>query len=46
LTNKEIAAELHLSENTVKWYVQEILAKLDVHNRVQAAIVAKELHLL
>jgi DNA-binding NarL/FixJ family response regulator len=46
LTNKEIAAELHLSENTVKWYVQEILTKLDVRNRVQAALLAKELHLL
>lgn len=46
LTNKEIAAELYLSENTVKWYVQEILTKLDVHNRVQAVCLAKELHLL
>jgi DNA-binding NarL/FixJ family response regulator len=46
LTNKEIASRLELSTNTVKWYVQEILSKLGARNRVQAAILAKELGLL
>ena len=39
-TNREIAAEVHLSENTVKTHVQEIFRKLGVRNRVEAAILA------
>ena len=39
-SNREIAAEVHLSENTVKSHVQEIFRKLGVHNRVEAAILA------
>lgn len=39
-TNREIAARIHLSENTVKSHVQEIFRKLDVGNRVQAALKA------
>jgi len=42
LTNKEIGGQLHLSENTVKGYVKEILAKLGVRNRVEAVLQAKE----
>jgi DNA-binding NarL/FixJ family response regulator len=42
LTNKEIGGQLHLSENTVKGYVKEILAKLGVRNRVEAVLRAKE----
>ncbi len=38
--NKEIGLTLHLTEKTVKHYVTNILQKLQVHNRVQAAIVA------
>jgi DNA-binding NarL/FixJ family response regulator len=39
-SNREIAAEVHLSENTVKTHVQEIFRKLGVRNRVEAAILA------
>jgi two-component system response regulator DevR len=46
LTNKEIGEQLSLSENTVKGYVKEILAKLGVRNRVEAVLQAKERGLL
>jgi DNA-binding NarL/FixJ family response regulator len=42
LTNKEIGSQLHLSENTVKGYVKDVMAKLDVHNRIEAVLLAKE----
>jgi DNA-binding NarL/FixJ family response regulator len=40
LGNTEIAAQLYISENTVKNHVSSILAKLDVDNRVQASVRA------
>lgn len=40
LSNREIAGRLHLSENTVKSHVQQIFRKLDVSNRVEAALRA------
>jgi DNA-binding NarL/FixJ family response regulator len=40
-SNKEIGVQLHLTEKTVKHYVTNILQKLQVHNRVQAAILAQ-----
>ncbi len=41
-TNKEIAADVFLSDKTVKNYVSSILAKLDLQRRAQAAaFVAK-----
>lgn len=39
-TNREIAARLHLSEKTVKYYVTNVLIKLHVRNRVEAALIA------
>lgn len=45
-TNREIADQLHLAENTVKDYVGKILSKLFVKNRRQAVERAKELGLL
>jgi two-component system NarL family response regulator len=39
-TNKEIAAQLFISENTVKNHLRNILAKLHLQNRVQAAAYA------
>ncbi len=42
LSNKEIAAQLYLSEKTIKHRVSEILSKLSLHNRTQAAIWAVE----
>lgn len=39
-SNKEIAAELFLSEKTVKHHMTNILQKLHVRSRVQAALLA------
>ncbi len=39
-TNPEIAARLYLSEGTVRNHVSAILAKLDVADRTQAAVIA------
>lgn len=41
LSNKEVAARLHLSEKTVKHYMTIIMEKLGVRNRVEAALLAK-----
>ena len=40
LTNRQIAAELHLAEKTVKNYVSNLLAKLGMERRTQAAVFA------
>jgi DNA-binding NarL/FixJ family response regulator len=42
LTNGEIAANLFLSEATVKTHVNHVLQKLDLRNRVQAVVIAYE----
>jgi DNA-binding NarL/FixJ family response regulator len=42
LTNQEIAKQLYLSENTVKYHVHSILEKLGLPSRRAAAIFAKE----
>jgi DNA-binding NarL/FixJ family response regulator len=42
LPNAEIARRLHVVEGTVKVFVTSILRRLEVTNRVQAAIVAYE----
>jgi two-component system, NarL family, response regulator DevR len=39
-SNREIALHVHLSENTVKSHVQEVFHRLEVRNRVEAAILA------
>jgi two-component system, NarL family, response regulator LiaR len=39
-SNKEIGLALDLTENTVKTYVREILSKLQVADRTQAALLA------
>ncbi|MBP6179393.1 MAG: response regulator transcription factor [Anaerolineales bacterium] len=41
-SNKEIGQKLFLTEKTVKHYVTNILQKLHVRNRVQAALIAQE----
>ena len=42
LSNREIAARVHLSENTIKSHVQEVFRKLGVDNRVEAAVRASQ----
>lgn len=46
LSDKEIAKELSLSVNTIKWYDRNIYSKLGVGTRRQAISKAKELNLL
>ncbi|MCB9420241.1 MAG: response regulator transcription factor [Ardenticatenaceae bacterium] len=45
-SNKEIAAELFITEGTVKNHLTNILGKLGVRDRTQAALKAKELGLI
>jgi two-component system nitrate/nitrite response regulator NarL len=42
LTNRRIAESLYLSENTVKNHMKSILEKVQVQNRVQLALYARE----
>ena len=39
-TNKEIASQLFIAENTAKNHLRNILEKLHVQNRIQAAVYA------
>jgi DNA-binding NarL/FixJ family response regulator len=41
-TNKEIAIRLSISEKTVKHYMTTIMHKLQVRNRVEAALKARQ----
>jgi DNA-binding NarL/FixJ family response regulator len=43
LTNRQIGERVHLAEKTVKNYVSNILAKLGVERRAQAAVLAAKL---
>lgn len=45
LTNRQIAGEMHLAEKTVKNYVSNLLAKLGLERRTQAAVLATRLDL-
>jgi DNA-binding NarL/FixJ family response regulator len=45
-SNKQIATALFLTEGTIKNYVSQILAKLGVPDRTQAALRARELKLV
>ncbi len=42
ISNKEVAAELNLSERTVRNHMTDILGKLGLRNRTQAALWARE----
>jgi two-component system nitrate/nitrite response regulator NarL len=43
LSNKQIAESLRISAHTVKFHVNAILAKLDVHSRTEAVVRAMQL---
>jgi LuxR family maltose regulon positive regulatory protein len=45
-TNQEIAEELFVAKSTVKTHIKNIYGKLDVRNRTQALVRARELGLL
>jgi len=44
LTNRQIAEQVHLAEKTVKNYVSNLLTKLGMERRTQAAVYAARLH--
>jgi len=46
LTNNQIAKQLYLARETVRWYNKQIYTKLGVHNRTHAVTRAQELGLL
>jgi DNA-binding NarL/FixJ family response regulator len=41
--NKQIAYKLHIKETTVKTHISDILRKLEITNRTQAALILREL---
>jgi len=43
LTNRQIAAEMYLAEKTIKNYVSNLLMKLGMHRRTEAAVYAARL---
>lgn len=45
-SNKEIARDLDIQEVTVKLHVKTLFRKLDARNRTQAAMIARDRHLL
>jgi len=46
LTNSQIANQLYLARETVRWYNKQIYTKLGVHNRTHAVMRAQDLGLL
>jgi predicted ATPase/DNA-binding CsgD family transcriptional regulator len=46
LNTREIAAKIHLSVTTVRWYMRQIYSKLDVHSRAELIAHARKMNLL
>ena len=46
LSNNQISEKLFISLGTVKWYLNQIFNKLEVRNRMQAVIRARELKII
>lgn len=45
-SNQEIARTLVVSLNTVKTHIKQLYSKLQVNSRIQASVLARDLHLL
>ena len=45
MTNRQIANEMHLAEKTIKNYVSNLLTKLGMERRTEAAVFATRLEL-
>jgi two-component system, NarL family, response regulator DevR len=45
MTNRQIASEMHLAEKTIKNYVSNLLTKLGMERRTEAAVFATKLEL-
>jgi len=45
-SNTMIATRLHLSENTVKTYMESLLARFHARNRAEAVAAASRLNIL
>ncbi|KAB2535696.1 LuxR family transcriptional regulator [Salipiger aestuarii] len=41
LSNKEIAARLHITEDTVKWHFKKVMRGLKAGNRTEAVLIAR-----
>lgn len=46
LSNQQIADELYISKGTVRWHINQMYKKLNVHKRVEAIVKARELKLI
>ena len=46
LSHRDIASELYLSVNTIKWHTTHIYSKLGVHRRAHAISQARELGII
>ncbi|HET7143133.1 MAG TPA: response regulator transcription factor, partial [Anaerolineales bacterium] len=44
LTNRQIGERLHLAEKTIKHYMTNVLGKLHVHSRLDAAMLMTRRH--
>ena len=45
MTNRQIANEMHLAEKTIKNYVSNLLTKLGMERRTEAAVFATKLEM-
>jgi two-component system NarL family response regulator len=46
MSNREVAEQLYISENTVKNHMRNILEKLQLHSRMEAVMYALRMRLL
>jgi LuxR family maltose regulon positive regulatory protein len=46
LSNREIAQRLVIAQSTVKWHINNLYRKLEVHSRTRAVARGRELKLL